>query len=265
MLEDLLVFLGFLIAVGGLVKLGLLLRPRPFRPHPAPGQPGEPLPLRDALPKPVSRHFVEILGDAPQSVHSSVIWGRGKVHVRGTWLPMRFKAWYRPGVSFIRRTEMTWFLRPVLRGCESYIGGVGVQRVAGKEERGPQVDQEEALALWASALWMPSTLVHPSAATWEAVDDTSARLVFPFGGGSDSLLFFFDPESGRMTHVIGQRSSGRSGEKEDWRIDLLEWKTFHGQLIPCLISASWGETGSPWSYWSVDGVAYNVKVDDQLP
>ena len=74
----------------------------------------------------------------------------------------------------------------------------------------------------------------------------------------------FDPLNGRMTHLSALRYSEESEEKEPWRVDLLAWKNFHGLLIPDQIAVAWGESGSPWSFWNVDGIAYNVNVSDQL-
>jgi hypothetical protein len=89
-------------------------------------------------------------------------------------------------------------------------------------------------------------------------------LVLPYGETTESLLANFDPETGLMTHLSAARYSSESTEKTPWRVDLLTWKTFHGVNIPDQIAMAWGESGSPWSYWTVDGVAYNVNVDDQL-
>lgn len=265
MLQDFLIFLGVLLALLGLFQLGFMLKPRPFRAHPAPGQPGEPQPLDPHLPGPVRRYFIDAIGENPQAVRTAVVWGRGKACVRGVWLPFRYKAWIRPGAAFTRRVEMTWFLRPVLRGFETYQDGKGAQEAAGKTDRGPRIDHEEALAMWAASLWLPSFLASPSPARWEPVDEFTARLVFPVGAVDESMLFYFDPESGRMTHITGLRYSGDPGDREPWRIDLLEWKPCHGMLIPGYLSIAFGEPGSPCSYWSVDGTTYNVNVSDQLP
>src|SRR5512138_437864 len=178
MLQNFLVFLGAVIALIGLITLGFAIAPRPFRPHPVPSVTGEPRRMRSDLPAPVHRHFAETTGETPQTITSAVLWGRGRACIRGVWLPLRFKGWYRPGSAFYRRMQVTWFQRPVLRGVDQLIDGQGFQEMGGKEERGEHVDQSLMLALWASAVWMPSALIHDENLHWESVDDHTARLVF---------------------------------------------------------------------------------------
>jgi hypothetical protein len=259
----LLVFVGFL-ALFGLAALGTLLPARPYRAHHEKSQPGPPTPLVPGLPAPVERHFRETLGQAPPRIETAVIWGRGRIQLRGLWLPMRFKAWYKPGRSFFRALEFTFYTRPFLRGNEYFLKGHGLFEIGGDSDTGPTVDQSQNLALWAEAVWAPSILVHPPAPQWEPVDDTTARLVIPFQEYEDSILAHFDPESGCMTHLSAMRYRSNSGEKEPWRADLLEWKDYEGLSLPCKIAVAWGDPGSAWSYWDVDGVAFNVDVNEKL-
>ncbi len=264
MLHTFLIVVAVIILLGGIVMLGFVIPPRRFRGHPAPTQPGQPTPLPPDLPAPVRRHFMDTIGPAPMAIHSAVLWGRGRACFGQVWLPFRFRAWYRPGEAFLRRLEVTWFMRPVLRGMDSWIHGMGSFRMGDRDESGPRVDQAELLTLWAEMVWMPSALVKHPAAHWEAVDERTARLSVPFKDGTETLEAHFDPASGRMTHFSALRFAEDSPVKEPWRVDLLTWRPFYGMLIPGEISVAWGESGSPWSYWSLDGVAYNVNVSDQL-
>jgi hypothetical protein len=259
-----LILLAILVVLAGVMTLGLSLRPRPFRPHPAPSHLEERAPIQPGLPAPVQRHFSETLGENPPRVQTAVVWGRGKAIVRGVWIHLRFKAWYRPGEAFLRRMEFTFYLRPVMRGTERYASGVGGFELGEEVDRGPIVDHDQALALWAEAVWMPSVFVHDPRVRWEAVDAHSARLVVPIRGGEQAFMVFFDPLFGCMTHLTAERLSSETNEPEPWRFDLREWKHFHGLLLPCEVTLAWGEAGSPWLYMTVDGVSYNVNVSDQV-
>lgn len=278
MLQYFLIFLAVVIVLVGVVTLGFAIPPRPYRPHLARSSPGEPRPLPLDLPTPVRRHFIEMSGETLPEMQTAVIWGRGRAKIRGVWLPLRFKTWYQVGRGFYTRMEITWFLRPVMRSIESYRDGQGMRSVGGNEERGPHIDQANRMLLWANSLWMPAALVQEPNARWEPVDEVTARLVFREGQEQDSLLFHFDPLNGCVTHITGSRygtdlredadepgGEDRRPEKEDWRMDLLAWKVFQDLNLPCHTSVSWGEAGSPWSYWNVDGVVYNVSVADHLP
>lgn len=267
MLQTFFTILLILLGLLGVAMLGFVIPPRPFREHPAPSRPGEPAPFRPGLPEPVQRHFRDTLGDMPEQIHTALIWGRGKVNIRGVWLPMRFKAWYRPGDAFYRRLELTWFQRPVLRGQDAWINQQGVYEMGGRVERGEGIDEGQVLTLWADAVWMPSVFVHDARLRWEAVTEHTARLVLPFaskGQKAEDLLAHFDPLSGQMTHFTALRFSPNEEAKAPWRVDLMAWKKYQNFTIPCQIAIAWGESGSPVSYWDVDGIAYNVNVSDQL-
>jgi hypothetical protein len=287
MLSDFLLFLAFILVLIGLGVLGFTIPPRPFRSHPAPSHLSEPLEFRPDLPEPVRLHFARTIGtlaagqvrpegfcDMPSDfppaaetaplIESAVVWGKGRAFIRGVWLPHRFKAWYRPGESYYRRMEITWYQRPVVRAIDKYINGEGLFQMGDRVERDERIDQNQLLTLWAETVWMPSVFVHHPIIRWSPVDEHTARLEVPFGENYDSLLAHFDPETGCMTHLSANRFPQDTDTKEPWRIDLMMWKSFHGMLIPCRVAVAWGESGSPWSYWNVDGIAYNVNVADQL-
>lgn len=271
-MQTFLIILAGVLAVFGLFGLGFLIPARSYRPHAAPSDLSQTLPFRPDLPEPVRRHFRDALGDPAPRMDTAVVWGRAKLHINGIWFPMRWKAWYRPGEAFHRQFEITWFQRRILRGYDYYRDGEGAFVVSGKEERGAPVDESQNLALWAEGMWMPSVFVHSPAARWEGVDEHTARLAIPFQSGRDELLAHFDPLTGRMSHLSALRYSVSysapnrtpSMEKEPWRVDLLEWRPIEGVLLPCHISVAWGEAGAPWSYWWVEGAAYNVDVSDKL-
>jgi hypothetical protein len=133
-------------------------------------------------------------------------------------------------------------------------------------------------------LWMPTIFVHDPRVEWQPVDEHTSRLVVPFGDGRCSLMAHFDVFNGRMVDltairpesairaesairtksVTEKRASPPHLTEEPWRVDLLEWERINGLEIPCKVDIAWGESGSPWVHWNVDGVVYNVNVSDQL-
>jgi hypothetical protein len=265
MLHNFLVFLILLLALIGVFTLGLVIPPRPYRKYPAPSQRGKLEPLPAGLPEPVRRHFVDTIGENPPAIDSAVVWGRGRACIRGVWVPFRFRGWYRAGESFLRRMEVTWFQRPVLRGVDSWVDGQGVFDMAGKVETGERIDLGQVLTMWADSVWMPSVFIYCPDIHWEPVDDRTSRLVVPYKKDETcSLDAHFDPANGRMTHLTALRYSDDSNDMEPWRVDLLEWKEINGLLVPVYIDIAWGLVGSPTSYWRVDGIAYNVNVTEQL-
>lgn len=58
---------------------------------------------------------------------------------------------------------------------------------------------------------------------WEAVDDTSARLIFPFNDGEDNLLVHFDPGTGLVSQIDALRHRDGESGKVGWRVAFLTW------------------------------------------
>ena len=267
-----LIVLLVITALVGLLTLGLVLKPRPFRSHPAPMHPGKPRPFQRGLPEPVEKHFLETLGPEPPEISTAVVWGRGRMNMRGVWMPVRFKAWYRGGEAFTRRFEVTFFQRPVMRGRDSFIHGVGTVEVGERVESDDETSRSQLLELWAGMLWMPTIFVHDPRVEWQPVDEHTARLVVPSRGASCSLMAHFDVFTGRLVDLTARRPATEAeksdpqlpAEEEPWRVDLLAWKRLNGLEIPCKVDIAWGESGSPWVHWNVDGIVYNVNVSDQL-
>jgi hypothetical protein len=235
---------------------------------------------------------------APQTA-TAIAWGRGKLCINGVWLPLRFKTWYRAGSAFFRFTEYTWYGRPVLTGRDSYIAGVARAELGGRVETGLSTEQAHNLQLWAESIWLGGFLAlipglptdgspqpepvpgepAPSGeslgtgddptAFWQPLDDHTARLVIPLRNplgvvARDEITLHFDPATGRPTHFSGLRFTGSSAKKKPWRVDLLDWRTINGVLLPAQLATATDESGSPGAYLTLDGVAYNVDVSERL-
>ncbi len=260
--------LGVLVSIGW---LGLRTPPKGFPPHPHKTRDLGTVELPPSLPKAVYRHFAATLGSQVPKIESAVVWGRARFRLPSTrfglWMPVRFKAYYIPGQDFYRHMEITWFRLPILRGYDSYLKGEGALKLEGVlnvSETGEKTNQSQNLALWAEAVLMPSVLVTDSRIRWEEVDDVTSRLVVPFGEQEESLLVRFDPQTGLMTQMSAQRYRDQEEEKTPWRIECLDWETFHLLKIPRL-AVTWEDESGPWSFWTVDGVEYNVDVSEKIP
>jgi hypothetical protein len=99
---------------------------------------------------------------------------------------------------------------------------------------------------------------------WEAIDETSARLVFPLGDQQDELIFHFDPASGLVTRTSALRSQGNGG-KAAWYAETVAWQTVNGIKVPKRVEVVWEAQGQPWSIWDFEGIAWNVDVTEVLP
>ena len=216
------------------------------------------------LPGPVRRYFQVSLGQPAPRIESLVVYGRARANF-GIWLPLRYRLVHRPGYDFERYMEVTWFGLPVLKAIDRYVDGTGMTGPVGKAATGPAVDQGANMILWAEAPLMPSLWITDRRIRWEAVDDTTARLVFPFGNEEDELIVHFDPESGLITHMTALRYRDEQSGKTPWRVDFTSWQTANGVKMPARIAVTWEDQGEPWSTWDIEQVFWNVNISKTLP
>ena len=216
------------------------------------------------LPAPVRRYFQVTLGDPAPRIESLVVYGRGQANF-GVWLPLRYQLTHRPGYEFERYMEVTWFGLPVLKAIDRYVDGVGMTGPLGKEATGPAIDQGANMILWAEAPLMPSLWITDERIRWEAIDDTTARLIFPFGDAEDELTVYFDAESGLITRLTALRYRDEEGGKIPWHVDFLTWQMVNGAKLPAHIAVTWADQGQPWSYWDLEDFFWNVDISQMLP
>lgn len=215
------------------------------------------------LPAPVRRYFQAAFGHQVPRIESLVVCGRARANF-GIWGPLRYRLVHRPGYDFERNMEITWFGLPVLKAIDRYVDGVGMTGPVGKAATGPAIDQGANMILWAEGPWIPSLWITDSRIRWEAVDDTTARLVFPFEDKEDELMVHFDPESGLVARVTALRYPDEKGGKTPWRVDFTSWQTVNGVKIPTRAAVTWEDQGEPWSYWDYEHVFWNVDISRTL-
>lgn len=255
---------GSLIALGGVGWVGLQLAPQNF---PVPTTKSAALgtvAVPAALPAPVRRYFEVAFGERVPRVESVVAWGRARAKF-GIWMPLRFLLYHRPGYDFRRAMEVTWFGLPVLKAMDQFINGKGMTGPVGNADTGPEVDQGSNMILWAEATFYPSLLLTDRRIRWEAIDETRARLHFPFGEQEDELVFHFDPQTGLVSRTSALRYQGNTGKKVPWYAEIQEWQTINGMKLPLEVSVVWENQPGPWSYWRFEHILWNVDISQQLP
>lgn len=261
------VFLGLALLVG-MGWVGLQVKPKGFPPHPEETRDLGMAEHPAGLPGPVRRYFEAALGEQTPRIESAVLWGRGRLRIKGLWFSVRFRAYYLPERSFSRRMEITWFGFPLLRGVDSYLDGRGKLEIAGLislSETGEKIDQAQNLVLWGEAIWTPSVYLTDPRVRWEAVDEVTARLVVPFGKGEDQLTVRFDPRTGLIREMSAERYRGQEEAKTPWRVECLDWKPFHGVMVPTRVVGHWADEKRPYVVMTVEGLEYNVDVSEVLP
>ena len=261
------IFLGMALLVGvGLV--GLQIPPKSFPPHPEKTRDLGTVELSSGLPEPVWRYFEAALDGQAPKIESAVLWGRGRLKIKGLWLPVRFKAYYLPGQAFYRLMEITWFGLPILKGVDSYIDcqcGLKITGLINLLETGEKIDQAQNLILWGEAIWTPSVYLTDPRVRWEAVDEATARLVVPFDGREEAFLVRFDPQTAMIREMSAERYRGQEEAKTPWRVECLDWKPFQGVRVPTRVVGTWEDEKSTYVLLAVEGVEYNVDVSEKIP
>jgi len=239
---------GILALLATIGWLGLQVQPKPF-----PAYPEQTLFLNtvewpEDLPAPVTRYYETIMGDQIPVIESAVISGRGRLRIKGITFPARFRFTHVAGQGYRHYIEATLFGYPVMKVNEWYLDGhARMELPVGIIENEPKIDMAANLSLWGEAVWLPSMFITDPRVRWEAVDDTTARLIVPFGEEEDAFTVTFDPQT-----------------KIPWRNEPLGWQTFHGVMVPSPAATTWLDEGTPWAVWTIEDVVYNVDVSEYI-
>ena len=189
----LIIALALIILIPLLLFLGLRIRPQPFDPYPETTPELETVPLPDDLPAPIERYYKAIMGEQAPVIESAVISTRGKLRVAGITFPTRFRFIHDAGQGYRHYAELTLFGIPVMKINERYLDGrARMELPMGVIENEPKVDKAANLGLWGESIWLPSVYLSDPRVRWQAIDDTTARLVVPFEEGEDSFWSIYD-------------------------------------------------------------------------
>ena len=189
----LIIALALIILIPLLLFLGLRIRSQPFDPYPETTPELETVPLPEDLPAPVERYYKAIMGEQAPVIESAVISTRGKLRVAGITFPTRFRFIHDAGQGYRHYAELTLFGIPVMKINERYLDGrARMELPMGVIENEPKVDMAANLGLWGESIWLPSVYLSDPRVRWQAIDDTTARLVVPFEEGEDSFWSIYD-------------------------------------------------------------------------
>ncbi|HHK67492.1 hypothetical protein DRJ24_04125 [Candidatus Acetothermia bacterium] len=254
-------------ALLGIAWLGLQVQPAAFPAYPEETPALKTVDLPTDLPAPVKRYYEAIIGEEIPLIETAVVTGRGRLRIKGVTFPARFRFTYLAGWGYHHYIELTIFGRPVMKVDEWYRDGKArMELPTGVIEEEPKIAAAANLGLWAEAVWLPSILITDPRVRWEGIDDTTARLVVPFGDEEDALIATFDPETGLLLRLEGLRYREATDEsKIPWRNEPLGWRVFHGVMVPSPAATTWLDKGTPWAVWTVEVIEYNVDVSRELP
>lgn len=209
----------------------------------------------------VSAYYDTVFDGEAAAIETSVVTGRAAFKIKGISMKGRFITFYKAAQGFYRYIEVTWFGIPVITGYDLYTEDQAEFCMAGKVERGERIEQGQNLALWAESVWSPSMLVFSDDIVWHEVNDRTALMQIPYKDEGDAITVIF-ADNGLIEKMEAMRYKGNNPVKSLWEIESIEWADVGGMTIPVKSSVKWGDESSPWAYWDIDSVKYNIPLSE---
>jgi hypothetical protein len=213
----------------------------------------------EGLPPPVVRYFELALTPGQRLVRRAHLRFDGTFAARpGAWA--RFTAEqeftvHPPGFVWDARIAM---MPPVtVRVRDSYVSGEGAMlaKVAGlvpiADQHGtPEMAAGSLLRYLAETVWFPTALLPRDGLSWEAIDDTSARVTLTDGPTTVSLDVRFGAD-GEIAEVSAMRHRDVNGSAvlTPWEGRHTTYERIDGMLIPTEGEAAWLPPEGRAAYW----------------
>ena len=250
-----------LVALIGIVWVGLLIKPKPFSFPELAKSEVKTIPLLDGLPAPVERFYHIVYGDQIPVIESVVITGRGMMRPFGVWMPARFVIVHHAGYDYRHYFEVTFFGIPFLRINEGILDGKSFfESPMGTYYDDPNTNQAANLALWAEAGWFPAVWITDPRARWQAVDEHTAILFVPYEGGEESFVVRFNPQTGLVDLMEAMRYKAKGDTSK------VLWLTneTHAEGQPSVSYATWLDQGQPWASFTLEEIRFNLDVSEYI-
>jgi hypothetical protein len=211
------------------------------------------------LPDPVRRYlrYTGVVGGPfPGTVrlHQS---GRMRLAPGQPWIPLDAEEHYSvqpPGFVWAGTARLG--LVPVARARDMYAGGKGrmLVKVASlwpvADASGEQTDQAAMMRYLSEMIWFPAAFLAANI-SFEAVDDSSARVTLTDHGRTATGTLFFDQE-GRLTDFVAQRyRTADAGSPETWSTPVTGYGEFEGLQLPARGKAVYKFPGGDFEYINV--------------
>lgn len=209
---SLMIFLFILFLV-----IGLRVQPAPFPVFSAPAGAIERIPLPSGLPAPVERFYRQTYGDSIPVYHSAVMTGRGPMTLMGVTFPTRMRFSHISGHGYRHYFEATFYGLPVIKVDEWFLDGYyRLELPFGVVENDPCAASGANQGLWAESLMYPALFLTDPRVRWEAIDETHAGLVVPYGDSEQMFTLQFDPDSGELVRYETNRCHDKDGGMLRW-------------------------------------------------
>ena len=209
------------------------------------------------LPDPV-RRYLRYTGVVGQPFPGTIrLRQKGTMRFGQRWLPLDAEEHYsvRPP-GFVWAGALRLGPLVVVRARDMYADGTGrmLVKVASLwpvvDASGDQVDQGEMIRYLNEIMWFPAAFLADNI-SFEAVDDSSARVTLTDHGQAATGTLFFDNE-GRLTDFVAQRYRSPGASSPDtWSTPVTGYGEFEGLRLPVGGPAIWKLPEEDFAYIEV--------------
>jgi hypothetical protein len=214
----------------------------------------------DSLPAPVVRYFAFALANqdlAARTVH--IRWtGEFRMRPDAGWVP--FSATqdftvHRPGFVWDARIHMLPLVSVRVRDAYTASTAFMLGRVGGLvtvvNQSGSSELAQSALARWmGEAVWFPMALLPRDGVRWQAIDDSTARIVVDDGATTASAELHFAP-SGEVIRMSALRYRDVNGTSVLTPFEGLyrDYARIGGVMVPTNAEVAWLLPEERYAYW----------------
>lgn len=223
------------------------------------------------LPDPVQRYLRRCLPDGQPYIQYTRLRQRGGLRLKpdAKWMPMAAQQYFTaepPGFVWVTRVRMMGL--PIV-GRDSYAGGRGqmliklLAALAVVDAHGPKIDAGAFIRLAGEFMWFPTAFLPGECIRWEAVDDSSARVLVCDGDLRITLTMQFDAAGDLLSVTSDERYQGDEPQPTRWIAHVFRYDTFQGVRVPVEAEVGWEDAEHGyWAYWraTLYDVEHNVPA-----
>jgi hypothetical protein len=229
----------------------------------------------DQLPPPVQRYFRAVLAVGQPMIVAANLEHQGTFNMSAStddWKPFTSTqrvVMHRAGFDWDGSIQMLPGI--AARVHDAYVAGEGILHatVMGAfpltNLRGtPELAQGEFMRFVAESVWYPTRMLPSQGATWQAVDNTSARLTMQDGTQLSTLLVSFGPDA--MITSMKADSRGRTINDAivmmPWQVRVGSYGSREGMQIPLRGEVEWLTPEGAKPYWRghITAVRYQFSL-----
>ena len=216
----------------------------------------------EGLPSPVRRYFNYALRENQPFISSVRLkhGGEFRPHPNLKWFSIKGEEYFtveNPGFCWLGKI-------PLATATDTYVDGKGnlkvklLSLIKFIDARGKETDQGELYRWLAEAPWFPTALLPSERLRWEAVDDSSAKIIFSDKGLKLEGTFYFNGQ-GQITVFKAKRYMGKN-ELVNWSCYYKDYREVNCLQIPLCGEVVWNLDAGDYAYgrFKIEKIEYDL-------